>query len=495
MRKKRFAMNTISALFFQLMNLLAGFILPKYIIQAYGSEVNGLVSSITQFLTVVSLSEFGMTAVVQSSLYEPLARHDERLVNEIMTSASRFYKKVALVLVIYAGALCVIYPIIVDNSFSYLYISSMVFILSVNSLAQYLLGITNSQLLSADQKLFVTSGVGAITVLLNLCLCCLEIRLGYGIHFVKLTTAAVFLIRPFAAALYVRRHYNINRKVSYDTEPIKQKWNGVAQHLSYYVFNCTDIVVLSCFSTLENVSVYSVYAMVLNGLKQLCSLLDNSIKPVLGEFWALDDKEKFGRTFHLYEWFNHMLSIFVYGCATLLIVPFVKIYTVNVHDADYIVPLFAFIICTAYLVQNIKNAYNTLLQAVGHYKTTQNNYIIVAVMNIAISIICVAKYGVVGVAIGTLAAALYQLLWQMVYIYHNLLSERIINVVKWVAMDTLLTSAGIVLGSRLVWQSDTYLRWAINSCVIGLIWGILIIIVSLVFFRRELKQLLGMIKR
>ena len=41
---------------------------------AYGSDVNGLVSSITQFLGYIALVEGGVGGVIRAALYKPLAK-------------------------------------------------------------------------------------------------------------------------------------------------------------------------------------------------------------------------------------------------------------------------------------------------------------------------------------------------------------------------------------------------------------------------------------
>lgn len=57
MRSKKAIINIVVSLFQQLVTILCGLILPRAIIGAYGSNVNGLISSITQFLTYIALLE------------------------------------------------------------------------------------------------------------------------------------------------------------------------------------------------------------------------------------------------------------------------------------------------------------------------------------------------------------------------------------------------------------------------------------------------------
>ena len=68
--------NTISSFVFQITTIICGFILPRLILQQYGSEVNGLINSLNQFLGVISFLELGVGAVIQSALYKPLAQNN-----------------------------------------------------------------------------------------------------------------------------------------------------------------------------------------------------------------------------------------------------------------------------------------------------------------------------------------------------------------------------------------------------------------------------------
>jgi hypothetical protein len=91
LRKKLLIFNTLSSLIFQITTIICGFILPRLILQTFGSTTNGLVNSITQFLQIISFMELGVGAVVQSSLYKPLVDKDNKLISKITVSARRFF--------------------------------------------------------------------------------------------------------------------------------------------------------------------------------------------------------------------------------------------------------------------------------------------------------------------------------------------------------------------------------------------------------------------
>ena len=269
MRKKKLILNSVTSLLTQLMTIICGLIIPRLIISAYGSQVNGLVSSITQFLSVISLLDLGVGAVVQTALYRPLAEKDDLQISKIVVSSDRFFRRIAKILLLYVGLLMVIYPHISNSTFNGLYISSLIVIVAISSFVQYYWGVTNQILLNADQRIYVQTGLQCIVLVLNAILCYILIKIGASLQLVKLASAVVFILRPAIMQLYVKRHYNINKKIVLQDEPIKQKWNGLAQHMASYVLDNTDVVVLTLFSTLESVSVYTVYFNIVYGIRKM----------------------------------------------------------------------------------------------------------------------------------------------------------------------------------------------------------------------------------
>ena len=69
-RTKKFMYNTIATAAYQMIVMLVGFITPRILLQYYGSEINGLVSSINQFITYFSLVEAGIAGAAVYSLYK-----------------------------------------------------------------------------------------------------------------------------------------------------------------------------------------------------------------------------------------------------------------------------------------------------------------------------------------------------------------------------------------------------------------------------------------
>ena len=487
-RIRRLKLNTFCSLIFQLTTVICGFILPRMILGGYGSEVNGLTHSISQFLHIIAFLELGVGAVVQSSLYKPLAERDYVASSKIIRSADRFFTKIAFILLAYIGFLVVFYPILINKEYGHIYTATLIMAISISSFAQYFFGVVDRLLLTADQKGYIQYTAQTITLILNTAACAVLIKLGASIHVVKLTTSVIYLLRPIVLRIYVNRNYRLDRKIDYTDEPIKQKWNGVAQHVAAVVLDQTDIIVLTWISTLTNVSIYSVYHLVIYGVKNLFLSLTNGFQALMGEMLAKNELEEMNEFFSWTEWLIHTGTVFVFGCTGVLIVPFVTVYTNGITDANYIQPLFAFLITVAHAGHCLRLPYNILILAAGHYKQTQRNYIIAAIMNIVISVLTVNAWGLVGVAIGTLCAMLYQTVWMAFYDSKNILNIHFKGFVRHIVVDVITVAIAGTLTFKIPMKSISYISWVVIAIIDAVIWGIVIVLVNCIVYKSEIKH-------
>lgn len=488
-RSKRLRWNIVSSFVFQITTIICGFILPRLILKSFGSQINGLVNSITQFLNIITFLEMGVGAVVQSSLYKPLADKDEEHISSIIRSAGNFFKKIAIILAIYIMILVGVYPILVNKDFGYIYSSTLILAISISLFAQYYFGVVDRLLLSADQRGYIQYTAQMVILILNTVACAILINLGFSIHVVKLTTSIIYILGPIFLRFYVNRNYNIDRKIAYMGEPIKQKWNGIAQHIAVVVLNQTDIIILTSLSTLTNVSIYSVYHLVVYGVKNLLFSLTNGFQALMGEMLAKNEMEDLKKLFSWTEWVLHTGTVFIFGLTGILILPFVAVYTKGITDADYIVPLFAVLITLAHAGHCLRHPYNILILAAGHYKQTQWNYIISAVMNIVISILTVRVWGLIGVATGTLCAMLYQTIWMAYYDSKHILSISINEFIKHMLIDAITVVIASVLTFRIPLKSVSYVAWLMLAITDAVIWGVVVVAVNFIFYKTELMQI------
>ena len=488
-RSKKLALNTTISLINQLVIVICGFILPRMFLVTYGSAVNGLQASITQCLGFIALCELGVGAVVQSALYKPLAKKNEEEISKIICSAERFFHKLGWLLLVYTLVLMVFYPLIIKKEFGFIYTSSLILIISLSSFAQYFLGITYRLLLNADQMGFIQLSLHIITLILNTIIAVTLMKSGVSIHWVKLVSSIIFIVQPICLILYVHKHYHINHKLKLNTEPIKQKWNGIAQHISAFVLGGTDIAVLTLFCSLDAVSVYTVYNLVINGIKQFVFAFTAGVQATFGNMLVNQEMDNLRTSFSHFEWLMHTVTTFLFGMTGLLIVPFVQVYTKGVTDTNYIVPSFAMLFTCAIAMHCLRLPYNIMILAAGHYKETQNSAFIEAGINIVLSVLLVFKYGLIGVVIGTLLALTYRTIYFAYYLSHNIIGRELTHFRKHILIDIFTIIGMIICTCSFKMTEISYGAWFVLACKTGIICLIISTVINWLFYCQEITQL------
>ena len=451
--------NTASSVLVTVTGIISGMILPREILLRYGTEMNGMVQSVTRFLQFTVILELGLGAVIPSALYPPLAQKNYSQISAILTSAYRSYRRIALILVGYILLLILLFPLMTGNVYPWEVSAWMIVCVGIGSVASHWAGTPDRLLLVADQKGYIPSLLTICTTVLNTGISILLIRSGASLAIVKLVGSGMTVLSICFICSYVSGHYPVSRHVKHDGEPIPQKWNGIAQHIAFIVLEYTDVLLLTVMMTFREVSVYSVYYMVIVSVKHLFTSATYSVQPKLGELWAKGEAEPLNRFFSFFECITHLAVVCLFTCTGLLLVPFIRIYTAGVEDAQYIQPVFAAVMVLAQGFQCLRDPYDKMILASGHFRQTQNNYIIAACLNIGLSVLFVRIWGLTGVAVGTLAAMVYQAGYMVRYDSRVLLRRPLRISLRQLVID-LVTAGAILLSASLIrLQPGNFLAW------------------------------------
>ena len=100
-RRHRAVLNIVVSLGCQAITLICGFIAPRYMLKAFGSEINGATASITQFLGYIALLEGGIGGVARAALYKPIAEKNVERISKVLAEVKRYFRILAFVFLPY----------------------------------------------------------------------------------------------------------------------------------------------------------------------------------------------------------------------------------------------------------------------------------------------------------------------------------------------------------------------------------------------------------
>ena len=490
MRGKNAIVNTIFALIEQIVAIICGFILPRLILVYFGSKYNGLITSVTQFLTCAVLLRSGIGGATRAALYKPLAKKDKDEINSIVKATDIFMKKIGFILISIIILFSLIYPIFVLNEFEYIFTATLFLIIGMSTFAESFFGITYLIVLQADQKLWVTSLLKSICYILNIVISVILLKLNFGIHIVKLGSALIYVIYPIVLQIYVRKKYKINLKVEPNNNSIKQRWDSFWHQVATFTMSNTDVIVLTLFTNMLTVSVYSVYRLVVSALERTIQSFSSGLEAAFGNMIANKEKETLENNANLIEFLLLSVSSFVFSIAMVTILPFINIYTKDINDVNYIRPVFAFIILLAQYFNSIRIPYQTIVQAAGKYKETKKGAIIEPIINICISIIGVIKFGLVGVAIGTLVATIFRTIQYSKYMCDNIVNKNYFISIKKIIISLLEILVVIIpIYFLKLPMVNNFYYWILEAAVIAIYSFIIIWLFSIIFYKNEIKIL------
>ena len=479
----------------QIVTVISGFIIPKIVLSYFGSTTNGLVSSICQFLSYITLVEGGISSVVMANIYRPLVNDNKEELSAVLVTSKAFFIKIGLISIAYSIGVAIIYPLLSKEGFSWLFVFSLTLILSINLIVQYLFSITYKTLLQADKKVYIVSFTQIAIVVLNICMASISVRIYPSIHLLKLLSGLLYVFQPIVYGYYVKKYYEIDWKAKPNNTLLKSRWDGFAINFAAFIHGCTDVTILTIFTNLATVSIYSVYSMITSGLKGLINAIISAIVPTVGQAYAKKNEHELNEKMDLYEYISFLLVFFCYSIAGLLITPFVQLYTQGITDADYYQPVFGVLIVISEALYLIKMPHQTLSYSANKFKEQTPHAYMEALINIILSLILVNKYGLIGVAIGTICGMLYRL------IYHVYLTTKLIDgrhqiiFYKKMLWFTAFTLIGIVICNYISIGELSVINWLITACIDSLIFIILYLILSLLFFKKELKYIFTYIKK
>lgn len=496
-RSKNSILNIGCAFILQMITALSGLILPRLIIPHYGSEVNGLIVSITQFLSYIALLEGGAEGVMRASLYKPLADKDNTRVSMIFKSATIFFRKIALFFIVYLIAICIFYPMLVAQNFDSKFTLSMIIILSVGTFLQYYFSLPYISLLSADQKVRIVYLIDSIIILLNLILSCVLISNGASIQLVKIVSSLLFVLKPLFFIFYTKTKYKLNTKIKPEKSLINQRWNGMVHHLAYFIHINTDVVIITLFLGTKAVSVYSIYYAIVSGIERIISSISVGSAASIGNLLNMEKKDVVNSVIDKFEFIQTSITTILYTTTAVMIIPFIKLYTTNMIDTNYIKPYFAYALVIAEALYCIRLIYSTITLNANKYKETQNGAIAECITNVILSICLVWKFEILGVAIGTAVGMLVRTIFDVNYLSKNLIYRPKRFFIKNICTSMIISLSSICVSTIFVnlLFNDTWISWIITAIVCLLIIIIISIGIYLLFYRDIVSKIFVQFKK
>ena len=496
-RTKSFIYNAVAAALLQIATVVAGFIVPRIMLVIYGSEINGLVTSITQFIAYFNLVEAGLAGAAVYALYKPLADEEHKSINAVLSATNRFYILSGYIFVALTLGLAIIYPAFVRTSMlSPLSVSLLVLILGVSGALEFFTMAKYRALLTADQKLYVLSLASIVAIVLNTAIIAILAYSGSSIVVLRLVALLSVFVRSLILYIYIRYRYTyINYRETPNNEALNKRWDALYLQILGAVHTGAPVIIATIFTSLKMVSVYSIFNMVVAGISGLVGIFTSGLSASFGNVIARNEQAVLQKAYQEFELMFYALISWAFSCTMVLIMPFIRLYTAGITDVNYNVPMIGFLFTLNGLFYSLKTPQGMLVISAGLYRETRWQVTIQGLIAVVGGVIFVQFWGLEGILAGSILSNIYRDIDLLFYIPRKLTKLRVRT--SFYRMLRVFVCFGIVYWPFIqfiqidcddIWQ---WLGWAGITAVYA---TIVVVIINYLFDRRVFKDVVGRLK-
>ena len=292
MKKNNFLKNILSGFGGQFIAIILGLIVPRFFISGYGSDVNGLISTITQIFTYMALLEAGVGQAAKNVLFKPVRENNKVEINKWYSVALKYFRRLTIYYGIGVVTLALVLPYVIKTNVAPITIFWVVLFEGLAGVTTFYFIQTPSILLTVDGKSYVNNNITLINKIVGYIAKIVLAICGINIIFLQLTYFLINVAKLFFYQRYLRKNYTWLKYQKVDNSiKLKDRNSFVITEIAWTIFSSTDMIVLSTFLSTQLSSVYSVYNMIFTNLNVLLNAVYNSINYLLGYTYHEDIKK------------------------------------------------------------------------------------------------------------------------------------------------------------------------------------------------------------
>lgn len=484
--------NAASALILTLINGLFGIVVTQLVITQYGSDFNGLNSTVNQIVNVLLVLEGGFTLASNVALFAPLTKQDYALVNGILSATRKKFRQIGSIFLAVGLAVAVAYGFAVNSDLPREFVITMVLMTIVPAAFNLFYATTYRVLLQAQQKEYIINLITTFTIGMGHVANIVMIRCSGPMWLVRFNTMIFALANSFLIAGYVKRKSAfLDLKAEPRRELILGTGEVLAQKITGVIYNSAPIVFLSISPTGGTMlaSVYAVYNNVFVMLKNLLHGVIDAPRLGIGQLLTERKRDDVWPVFAQYEYAAFSAIFLLLTTAYVLILPFIKIYTAGIHDANYYDFAIATIMVLITVVEMIHIPSGHLINMAGEFRVSRNFQVISCGILLIAMTIGGGLWGVYGMLGAILTVAVVLAAMEIGYV-HILFFERKVGALLKMLLP--LVAAGVAscwLETEINWPITGYLSFILCGGLLVVVNSAILVLVSLIFNRDKLQAL------
>ena len=489
-KDKRIKNNLISSLIYQIVLISLSFLLPRLYLENFGSEVNGVLSTIKQIFVYLFLLEAGVGLATTQALYKRIGENDHKSVSEVLSATNIYYKRTGIIYLAIVLIIAIVYAYVIPTSIDSNVLFCIIILTALPALFSYFIQAKYRILMEVDGRKYVINNSETILQLASNIGKILVLLLTDSLILIQLVYCIIYLAQLAFLYFYAKRRYKwLDLKAKPDFKAIAQKNSVLVHQLSGMVFNNTDVILISILCDFKAASIYAIYNIFFSQIQNFITNLISSFTFALGQMFHID-REKFDKLYNAYETFYIMATYIIYTLMAVFLLPLIQIYTSGINDAEYTNTWLVLLFVIMNLASNAKLPSNSVIEYSGDFDKTRSHAIFEMVINISVSVVAIFYMGICGAILGTIAALVYRGIVSIYYSNKKILGRSQMNTYKIIILNSLAFALVMVIFFVDTFSNMSFVKLLLNG-VVHSIWIIgLYLLVNFLFNKSAFKTIL-----
>lgn len=455
-RTKNVFRNAVYAFLRGLLNTVLPFITRTVTLYLLGEKYLGLGTLFSSVLSMLNLTELGISSAINYAMYKPLANGDDETVSAILNYFRRVFRLIGTVVLVIGTLIIPLIPrLIKGDTPPDLNIYILYYIYLINAAISYFFAGYRRCLLAANQRSDILSKItmGAYVFVNVFQILALMATRNYYVYAV--VPIAGTLLTNLCVAIITRKKYptiscrgDLSETIR---SQIRKRISGLfGTKLNSLVVHQADTLVISAFLGLTMVAEYGNYYFILNAVCAFTTAFFSSFTASIGNKIVKDSIEE---NYSFFVRLNGLNSWLIGLCSALLIVlyqPFMKMWV-----GDRLMqPMQLVILLVIYFYSfEIQRAVLTYKDAAGLWYEDRMRPYITMIFNVVSNIVLVQVIGIYGIVLSSIIAFCISIPWTNVVLFRNLFHksplENLFKMARELAVNVLLLAICYLLCSNL----------------------------------------------
>ncbi len=419
MRTRYTLINMLVNIGGQFFTMLLSFINRMVFIHCLSAAYLGVNGLFTDVLSILNFAELGIGTAMVFSMYEPAARDDEQKLARLMNLYKWMYRAVAATVLLFGLVLLPFLSYLIKGGEGIEHITLIYMIYVLGSASSYLLNYKSS-IYQAYQKGYIRAGWNMVCEFIKTVLqIAILLLTGNFILYLVVQQAVQFLPN-----IMVSRR--VDKEFPYLKEcrelPDREERSGILKNigamsmhkLAIVIVRNTDSLLMSSFIGLTTVGLYSNYRLVINALNNLMTKVVTAFSGSVGNFAALENSDRLYQVYKEMDFLFFMLSGYLTGGLMMLFNPLIAL----LFGEEYCFPMATVVfIVTEFYITRMRQTNLLFREVMGLFWNDRYKAVAESIINLAVSLVLVQRYGVTGIIWGTIISTLCTCTWIEPYIF------------------------------------------------------------------------------